>query len=573
MRTQPRPRPLAALPLIAAALLTLGLLCAAPGRAAADTLWPRLDTPADTPADATRDAAVVIGIEDYVFIPDIPGALQNAQDWWQYLQGRGVALQHVALLRNADATVESITDAITQAKAQVQPGGTLWVVFIGHGVPAPDGSDGLLVGADAQQTARSVQARGISRQALTDLASGDGYDTVMVLDACFSGQDRLGASLVPGLQPMVLVQAPAPKPRALVLSAAGGDEFAGALPLAQRPAFSYLLLGALRGWGDADADGEVSPSEAINYTRSTLQVLLRDRRQTPALSGAISAPALARGAREPGPNIPALVLALYPAPVITPVLTPLQPDPRAGGEVTGGIPSPDYVRGTNWARLFIGGGFAQDVSYINGTASDSISTTGFKRTKSTTGSTSSYVSTPDKYSFKLTEQVTSPSLIGALDMAWARNGFGLVLSGELGWTQPKATGLITADAFSITADEEDKTDFTEGVKVSLAHMFWLDMSAEGQYRVVFGNQVGLYVQAGAGLRVTWLQLTNMPLEQQSNIILDDDMTLTNYALMIPVRAGLDYNFADDYALNLRYSLLVLSPSLIHTVQLGVGLPL
>ena len=32
----------------------------------------------------------------------------------------------------------------------------LWFVFIGHGAPARDGQDGLLVGFDAQQKARSL---------------------------------------------------------------------------------------------------------------------------------------------------------------------------------------------------------------------------------------------------------------------------------------------------------------------------------------------------------------------------------------------------------------------------------
>jgi hypothetical protein len=48
-----------------------------------------------------------------------------------------------------------------------------------------------------------------------------------------------------------------------VLSAGKGDQFAGPLPGLGRPAFSWLVLGALRGWGDADRDGTVTAREAV----------------------------------------------------------------------------------------------------------------------------------------------------------------------------------------------------------------------------------------------------------------------------------------------------------------------
>ena len=46
--------------------------------------------------------------------------------------------------------------------------GSLWFVFVGHGAASPDGKDGLLIGFDAQQRARSITARSLKRAALIE---------------------------------------------------------------------------------------------------------------------------------------------------------------------------------------------------------------------------------------------------------------------------------------------------------------------------------------------------------------------------------------------------------------------
>ena len=56
--------------------------------------------------------------------------------------------------------------------ARVKPGGTLWIVFIGHGAPSRGGDDGVLVGWDAQQDADSLYARSLPKKALLGLVAG-----------------------------------------------------------------------------------------------------------------------------------------------------------------------------------------------------------------------------------------------------------------------------------------------------------------------------------------------------------------------------------------------------------------
>jgi hypothetical protein len=85
----------------------------------------------------------------------------------------------------------------------------VWLVFIGHGAPAKSDKDGVPVGADAQQTTRSLQTRSIAQKELLSLlGKGDQGRTRLVVDACFSGRTSGGDALATGAQPVVPVVEP-----------------------------------------------------------------------------------------------------------------------------------------------------------------------------------------------------------------------------------------------------------------------------------------------------------------------------------------------------------------------------
>ncbi len=270
--------------------------------------WPTLDVRSQVGSAGARDAALIIAVDRYVFLPRIAGAVDNANDWHRWLtETHGADLASVRLLRDHDATREEILDAAAEVARRGRPGGALWVVFIGHGAPGTGKGGGVLVGADARQTAKSLAARSVSQADLMRVVKrGRQRHTVLVLDACFSGRSRDGAPLVEGLQPLVVT---ATRPRgATVLTAAQSDQYSGPLPGDARPAFSYLVLGALRGWGDANGDKEVTAAEATAYADRALQITLTGRTQRPQALGP-TALVLARGAVESGPDLGAIVRA------------------------------------------------------------------------------------------------------------------------------------------------------------------------------------------------------------------------------------------------------------------------
>lgn len=290
-------------------LITLAA-CLFRASAAGAENWPDFSRPASAIGGGEQDAALVVGVESYGFVAPVAGAEANAKAWYDYLtRTRGAGPANVRLLLGEDATREEILEAAQAVAAKAGPKGTLWFVFIGHGAPSADGQDGLLVGVDAQQKASSLQKRSVKRQELlAALASSRAGAISVILDACFSGRSPDGSSLAPGLQPLVTVAAAgAVDPRMVVLTAAKGNQFAGPLPGGARPAFSYLALGALRGWA-AEKAGPVTAGGIWRYASGALEATLRGRNQTPDLMGKEDA-VVGVSAGEKAPDLAALAKA------------------------------------------------------------------------------------------------------------------------------------------------------------------------------------------------------------------------------------------------------------------------
>ncbi|MFT4977886.1 MAG: hypothetical protein ACI8S6_003793 [Myxococcota bacterium] len=197
------------------------------------------------------DAAVIVSIEDYVAIPDVPGARAAGQEWYRYfVEERGILLSQVSLLEDSAASREEIEAAAQRARDQVGEGGVVWFVFIGNSTARPGDTEPLLVGWDAQRSAELVMARSLRRDALiTSMEGGAEHETVLMLDAV--------AGPPHDLMPLTVPASPVTR-SAVVVS--------GERPL------SPLILGALRGAADANRDSLVTVGELRAHTRSAVGV-------------------------------------------------------------------------------------------------------------------------------------------------------------------------------------------------------------------------------------------------------------------------------------------------------------
>ncbi len=294
-------------------VLVLAVGCfASSSSLASPTQWPDVSGPVQNVRLGGNDVALVAGVGRPFVLPPIPGASEVATDWYRFLvEGRGIPVEQAVLLRDGDVTRETLLAEATRLRKSLKPGGTFWIVFVGHGAPSLNGKDGLLLGVDVQPTIRSIEDRGLSQQALLQAAGAS--HVVAIIDACFSGvrSDGSGEALVPGAQATLPLRRVAPAPPSVTILQAS-DTVAGPLPGHDRPAFSYLLLGAARGWADDDGDGVVRIKDAFVFAKKALAVTVRDRTQVPSLFGAGDL-VLNTKARERGPSLREAVTAVRPA--------------------------------------------------------------------------------------------------------------------------------------------------------------------------------------------------------------------------------------------------------------------
>lgn len=256
---------------------------------------PSVDAPLKTGAKAPADAAVVIGIESYPLLGrDVPYAEADARAVADTLiYTRGIPLGRVHVLTRG-TTREDILAAVQDLGDDVRSGGTLFIYFAGHG--AASGKSRTLLGADVKATTDSFAARGVPTNELSILGSKGGGQVVMLVDACFGGAGRDGAELVPGTRWLVPVD-----PEEGQWAATIENQVAAPLPEAGHGLFTWLAVGAMRGWADGELsgkrDGEVTADEAQAWVVSALRTMGR-KEQTPSLSADLDGFRLTRGVSE-----------------------------------------------------------------------------------------------------------------------------------------------------------------------------------------------------------------------------------------------------------------------------------
>jgi hypothetical protein len=250
-------------------LVGLAALVAATAMAA-----PSLPDPPEGRDPHPSDAAVVIGVQDYFVLPDAPGAQTDALAVRDTLRTtRKIPDDRITLLIDG-ASRERILAAAKAAGAAAGTGGSAWLYFAGHAVHDPDNGTLHLLGADAQPQAEGLLSRAVTLDELAEaLRSGGGRPTFW-LDAGSGPDGRsdrdLGLGRPPSAEPVVL---DAPKGSIVWTSAPG----AGPQGIDGHGAFTYLSVGALRGWADGHGedpeDGTVTPEEAHRWAADTSAAL------------------------------------------------------------------------------------------------------------------------------------------------------------------------------------------------------------------------------------------------------------------------------------------------------------
>ena len=242
--------------------------------------------------------AVIVGISSYQYLPpevQLRYAHRDAAQFSAFLQstaGGALAPDHIRVLTNEKATLAEVRAALaTWLTASAGPQDVVYFYFAGHGV-LDDRDDGYFVAHDTDP--QNLHATGLSFQEVdavlsTRLRAGL---VVMIADACHTG--RLGWSSYSGAGP-----SRAAEPLARI----GQGDRSFLKLLASRPSersfedgkwdgghgvFTHSLLEGLNGQADADGDGMVRASEAIDYVSRRVPELT-GMQQHPRVAGTFDA--------------------------------------------------------------------------------------------------------------------------------------------------------------------------------------------------------------------------------------------------------------------------------------------
>jgi uncharacterized caspase-like protein len=219
---------------------------------------------------------VVIGLEQYPFLgAGVPFARRDAQSFDDLLvYTLGVPQQRIQAL-SAGAR-EQMLAAIQRAAQEAGSGGTVWIYFAGHGAANPQSGERMLLGDDVRADAVAFASRGVGVSEIERVVTAAGARPVLVLDTCFAGASRSGASILGGTRLVVPAYAVAnTSDGAAQWNAAAPDQISGPLPSVEHGAFTYYAVGALRGWADGELDGQrdgtVTAAEAQAYVTRALR--------------------------------------------------------------------------------------------------------------------------------------------------------------------------------------------------------------------------------------------------------------------------------------------------------------
>jgi hypothetical protein len=275
-------------------------------------------------AHAARTFGLVIGVNNYTFVPTLDGARNDAIDLTQALNSSGAV--RVITLLDQDATKTNLTNSWRSLMGEAKPGDVIVLSYAGHGAQAPqrtagqekDGLDEFWVlpgfnPRNVKETWRETVFDNELFQWFTE-ASQRGVRVVLVVDSCHAGgMERavngkfryvdLGKTRLLGELFARLLKDSEPAPQAeqsvlpenVTMLAATPE----ALPVPEvvingqaRGALSWSVARAIEGMADRNQDGIITRNETEDYVLATVR-MRSESLQTPVFT-----PLAARSADE-----------------------------------------------------------------------------------------------------------------------------------------------------------------------------------------------------------------------------------------------------------------------------------
>ena len=247
-----------------------------------------VDLPRKTNMNNPNGIGVVIGIENYQYVPDATYAYNDAEVFREYLADTlGFKKQKIKIATNSKATQAELNKLLGSngwlSRNVVKGKSDIVVYFSGHGIAnQKDKSTGILpFDVDPNYSV------GLSLKKLyKDLNAMGARSVTVYLDACFTGQTRDAKMLIADARPIIILPKEQDIPdKVNVLSAASGSQISGAIKEKEHGLFTYYVLRGLSGDADANKDKVVKLKELSDYVSKNVkeQAALNGREQFPQL--------------------------------------------------------------------------------------------------------------------------------------------------------------------------------------------------------------------------------------------------------------------------------------------------
>ena len=231
---------------------------------------------------------LIISNENYKYEQHVPFALNDGSIFRFYCEKTlGISTDNIKFL--PDATLNDMQTQLwllgKKMKAFEGEARTIFY-YSGHGMPADDGENAYLLPIDGNS---AIPKSGFSTKELyQQLGEMPSRQTIVLLDACFSGARRDGQMLASSRGVAIKAKQEPVKGNMVVFSAAQGNETAYPFKEKKHGLFTYFILELLQQKG-----GHVSLGEMCDYVTkqvSRTSIVKNEKSQTPMIVASSSVP-------------------------------------------------------------------------------------------------------------------------------------------------------------------------------------------------------------------------------------------------------------------------------------------
>ena len=247
-----------------------------------------IDFAFETSNNKPNAIAVVFGIEEYQYAPNVTNAYNDAEIMREYLITTfGLKRKNIYFRYNERATKGEFEKVFSEngwVAKNADPKSEIYIFYAGHGVASTDDKSAYLIPNDIDPNYAST---GYPLNKLyQNLSKIKSKSTTIILDACFSGISRENEMLLADSRPVSIRVKQGSIPKNLnVFTASSGSEISSGYSQKLHGLFTYFFLKGLNKNADSNNDNKITYGEMENYLKENVssQAKKMGREQNPQL--------------------------------------------------------------------------------------------------------------------------------------------------------------------------------------------------------------------------------------------------------------------------------------------------